>query len=63
MPRVEEIRYEVTEEFSEETRRRISVELFFGNLLTETEAISEQQQEEINGSGTGGILTARREGI
>lgn len=28
--KVEDIKYEVTQEFSEETRRRISVELWFG---------------------------------
>lgn len=32
---VEMIKYEVNSEFSEETRKRITVELMFGEILTE----------------------------
>lgn len=35
IPRVLDIKYEVNSEFSEETRKRIAVELMFGDLLTE----------------------------
>ena len=34
-PKVTEIKYDVNHEFSEETRKRIAVELMFGELLTE----------------------------
>jgi len=34
-PKVNEIHYEVNKEFSDETRKRITVELMFGHLLTE----------------------------